>query len=332
MARKSLKPEATSFKVLECVQQKCPCCGKMMWNRYDNYRHIRTLKGVVQLRLKIRCCQNALCKRYRIPYRPEEEGCFALPKQEFGLDVIALVGALRYQEHRSIPQIHEHLQAKNISISERTVTHLLSRYDELVSLWLKDRSRLKAIAKKQGRVILAIDGMQPEVGHEVLWVIRDCLSGEILLAKTLLSSRNEDLAALLLEVSKTLEIPIEGVVSDGQQSIRKAVEVALPGSAHGLCHFHYLKEAAKMIYEADRHAKKELKKQVRGIRPIERNVSGQNEMVSQVVQGYCLAVRGSLTHDGRPPLDPSGLKLQERLTLIEQSLERVEKKGALQNP
>jgi hypothetical protein len=64
-------------------------------------------------------------------------------------------------------------------------------------LWLKDRFRLQAIALKQGRVILAIDGMQPEVGHEVLWVIRDCLSGEILLAKTLLSSRNEDLAALL---------------------------------------------------------------------------------------------------------------------------------------
>lgn len=68
----------------------------------------------------------------------------------------------------------------------------------------------------QGRVILAIDGMQPEIGHEVLWVIRDCLSGEIILAKTLLSSRNEDLVALLLEVTNTLNVPIDGVVSDGQ--------------------------------------------------------------------------------------------------------------------
>ena len=223
------------------------------------------------------------------------------------------------------------MQDLSICISERTVTHLLSRYDELLSLWLKDNQRLKAIAKKQGRVILAIDGMQPEVGHEVLWVIRDCLSGEILLAKTLLSSRNQDLAALLLEVSNTLDIPIDGIVSDGQQSIRKAVEVALPGVAHGLCHFHYLKEAAKVIYEADRHAKKELKKQVRGIRKIERSVSGSDEKVATVVNGYCLAVRGSLTSDGRPPLDPSGLKLQERLTLIKQSLERLDKKGACHN-
>jgi hypothetical protein len=36
--------------------------------------------------------------RYRCPYRPEEEGLWALPHGEFGLDVIALVGMLRYEE------------------------------------------------------------------------------------------------------------------------------------------------------------------------------------------------------------------------------------------
>lgn len=331
MARKSPQPKATSSEVLECVQQNCPSCGKPMWNEYNNLRRVRTLKGIVQLLLKIRRCQNKSCERYRIKYRPEQEGIWALPQQEFGLDVIALVGALRYQEHRSISQIHQQLRNRGVEVSERSVTNLLERYDELVALWLSDHSRLKAIAKKQGRLILAIDGMQPDVGHEVLWVIRDCLSGEILLAKTLLSSTNEDLAALLLDVKNTLDVEIDGVISDGQQSIRKAVEVALPGIAHGLCHFHYLKEAAKVIYEADRHAKKELKKRVRGIRKIERSFSNSDEKVAQVINGYCLAVRGSLTSDGYPPLDASGLKLQERLTLIEQSLERVDKKGVYHN-
>ena len=173
--------------------------------------------------------------------------------------------------------IHQQLCAQGVCVSQRSVSHLLERYDELLAVWLSDTERLKAIASKQGRLILAIDGMQPSVGHEVLWVIRECLSGEILLAKTLLSSRNEDLAALLLEVNHTLDVPIVGVVSDGQQSIRKAVEVALPGIPHGLCHFHYLREASKVIYEADRHAKKELKKQVRGIRGIERSVSDSDD-------------------------------------------------------
>ena len=41
---------------------------------------------------------------------------------------------------------------------------------------------------RQGRIVLAIDGLQPDVGHEVLWVLRDVISGEILLARSLLSS------------------------------------------------------------------------------------------------------------------------------------------------
>ncbi len=47
-----------------------------------------------------------------------QEGNWALPQQEFGLDVIALVGALRYQEHRSIPQIHQQLRNQGVEVSE----------------------------------------------------------------------------------------------------------------------------------------------------------------------------------------------------------------------
>ncbi len=82
---------------------------------------------------------------------------------------------------------------------------------------------------------------------------RDCLSEEILLARTLLSAKTQDLVDLLAEVKQAVVVPIAGVISDGQQSIRKAVGMALPGVPHGLCHFHYLREAAKPIYEADRN-------------------------------------------------------------------------------
>lgn len=327
MGRRTGQPEATSEQVLECVQQLCPNCGLLMWNKYDNSRRIRTLKGVVQLRLKVRRCATSECERFGLPYRPEAEGKWALPQHEFGLDVIAYVGALRYQEHRSVPQMHIILQQRGISISQRTVTHLLARYDELLAVSLNNSERINARLYQQGKAILAIDGMQPDVGHEVLWVIRECLSGEILLARTLLSGKNQDLAALFGEVKTTLEVPIVGVVSDGQRSIRKAVEVALPGVAHGLCHFHYLREAAKEIYEAERHAKKELKKRVRGVREIEQQLSEYAQDEAQVVEGYCLAVRSALTDDGVPPSDASGVKLHQRLDLIEQSLGRVAQKG-----
>ena len=183
--------------------------------------------------------------------------------------------------------------------------------------------------RQQGRVILAIDGLQPDVGHEVLWVLRDCLSGEILLARSLLVVHRQGPGRPdRPRCAQALPVPITGVISDGQESIRKAVAQALPGVPHQLCHFHYLREAAKPIYEADRHAKKELKKRVRGIRPIERAAEkeaeeGEDDAEAEIVRGYCAAVRAALTDDGLPPLAASGLKLHDRLSRIAASLDRV---------
>ena len=123
-------------------------------------------------------------------------------------------------------------------------------------------------------------------------------------------------------------VPVVGVISDGQTSIRQAVALVLPGVPHQLCQFHFLREAAHPIFEADRHAKKELKKQVRGIRGIERAVEERDDAEAVLVQGYCAAVRSAITDDGRAPLSASGLKLKQRLEKVAGSLDRVQQKGA----
>jgi hypothetical protein len=196
---------------------------------------------------------------YHRPYRPEGEGAFALPQGEFGLDVIALVGALRHAQHRSVPEIHRELLGRGVAVSERSVTNLLDRYEELVALRLTDQAALREKLTKQGRVVLALHGLQPDVGHEVLWVVRECLSGEILLARSLLSATEESLSGLLREVLERLEVPVLGLISDGQHPIRRAVAGVLPRVPHQLCQTHYLREAAKEVYEADRHAKRNSK-------------------------------------------------------------------------
>jgi hypothetical protein len=236
------------------------------------------------------------------------------------------VGVLRHAGHRSIPEVHAELVGRGVPISMRGVGNLLDRYDELPALSCSDVERLKAVTAKAGRVVLAIDGLQPDVGHEVLWVIRDVLSGEVLLARSLLSSSQDDLAKLLGEVKGALPAPIVGVVSDGQTSIRKAVAKALDGAPHQLCHFPYLREAAAPVYEADRHAKVRLKKEVRGVRPLERPVEGRDDPEADTIRGYCAAVRSALTDDGRPPLEASGLKLQDRLARVAARLDRVQAK------
>jgi hypothetical protein len=288
MACKTPRPKATAAKTIATLTRVCPGCGHSTTIDYYNHRCLTTLQGVFSFRLQIRRCHTFSCPLYRRPYRPEAEGRLALPYHEFGLDLLATVGALRYVEHRGVPEIHQDLTRRGVVLSQRTVTNLLDRYDELRALTVADLDRLGPILHKQKRVLLAIDGLQPDVGHEVLWVIRDCISGEILLAVSLLSSTPGDLATLLTTVKERLEtmaVNIAGIVSDGQHSIRKAVAKALPGVPQQLCQFHYLREAGLPIFEADRHAKKELKKRVRGIRQIERKVEDRQDTVAQVIQG-----------------------------------------------
>ena len=323
MPRTRCRPRPTQAKVLTPVATHCPECGHLLRTTRCKYRTVTTLDAVTRLTLRIRCCPNPDCSCYQRPYRPEAESLLALPHHEFGLDVLALVGRLRHAEHRSVPEIHQELTRRGVVIALRSVSNLLDRYDELRALATADRQRLHALLRKQRRVVLAIDGLRPDVGHEVLWVLRDLLSGEVLLARSLLSATIADLKGLLTEVRQALPVPIKGVISDGQDTIRKAIAQALSGVPHQQCHFHYLREAAKPIYEADRHAKKELKKCVRGVRPIERQAEQEEDEQAAVVRDYCAAVRSALTDDGRPPLDASGLKLRGRLEQIAASLDRV---------
>src|SRR5919201_564896 len=105
MARTTSRPTPTATRILQPLGHHCPVCGETMWAAYHNYRTITTLEDVVHLTLQIRRCLNQACPQFRRPYRPEEEGRLALPKHEFGLDVIAWVGTLRSaqrsEEHTS---------------------------------------------------------------------------------------------------------------------------------------------------------------------------------------------------------------------------------------
>jgi hypothetical protein len=328
MARTTPRPQPTRVQTLQPMLRHCPLCGHLMWAAYDHYRTVTTLTGVRRLTLTIRRGITPACPQFQPPYRPEEEGRYALPKHEFGLDVMALVGTLRDAQHRSVPEIHQELRRRHVVMAPRTVRHLLARDAELVALSWADPTRLQPITSAHGRVILARDGLQPDVGHEILWGVRDGLATEVLLARRLLSATQEDLAALIHAVQQALAVPIVGVISDGQLAIRRAVAHALPDVPHPWCHFHDLNEAATPVYEADRHAKKALKKRVRGVRPIARQLDGRTDPEAEVIRGYGGAGRRALTDDGRPPLVAAGLRRHDRLTAIADSLDRGATRGS----
>jgi len=236
MARREARPPAEREVRLPPRRMHCVNCEQRLWVAYHAGRTLMTFRGLVHLTLVVRRCRNQECDLYHLPYRAEEEGAWALPHGEFGLDIITVVGQLRYGEHRSIPEIHQRLVQRGVSIGKpdrhRTARNATKNWSHCT--W-QMRSGSRPGSREPRQVLLAIDGMQPDVGHEVLWIIRDCLSGEVLLARSLLSSTRGDLAILLGEVKEAVPVPIRGVISDGQQTIRQAVERCLPEVPHQLC-------------------------------------------------------------------------------------------------
>src|SRR5262245_1368951 len=98
MPRRSVRPPADRTLELTTHPRTCPSCGRPLWAANKPHRTVVTLDGLVRLHLQVRSCRNPDCPRYKACLRPEQEGRFALPQHEFGLDVIALVGTLRHAE------------------------------------------------------------------------------------------------------------------------------------------------------------------------------------------------------------------------------------------
>src|SRR5262249_48764760 len=139
MARRECRP--TPSREVTLVAQKTACleCGQGLWVAYHRHRTVVTREGLCRLTLVIRRCSNRQCPPYHRACSPEEEGRWVLPPGEFGLELIALIGAWRFAEHRSVLEIHQRLLARGVAIAERTVTHLVHRYEEWVALRLADQ-------------------------------------------------------------------------------------------------------------------------------------------------------------------------------------------------
>ena len=159
-----------------------------MWAAYHNYRTITTLEAIMRLTLQMRRCLNPACPQVRQPYRPAAEERLALPKHAFGLDVLTFIGTQRSAHHHRVPTIHQAVMECGLAGAPRTVTNLVERYDALGALSRQKTAWLRRLTQPQGRVILALAGLQPAVGPAVLWSLRDGLAGAVLLARSFLSA------------------------------------------------------------------------------------------------------------------------------------------------
>lgn len=321
--------------VLKNRLRSCPRCGAPLRFAYRRKRRLILLRERLALEVDVDRCSDAGCS-LSVGFAPPEEARLALPKFTYGLDVLTEIARLRWVMRQSVPEIHRTLgESHELPMSERNVDYSIQTWQELATAWvLQDRSRIESL-KQQGGIILGMDGLQPEKGHDTLYLIRDTISQTNLLTRALSNSSSENLVELIEEV-KGLGVPILGVVTDKQNSLVLAVDKALPDTPYQLCQFHFFRNLAKPVMEMDRAMKKGIKKKLRGIAPVERSLEKMKQQGGEAAgtaaleqaEAYCVALRATLQDDGKPPLDPGGVKMVQRLELIDRSLARSQKKGA----
>jgi hypothetical protein len=285
---------------------------------------------------------------------PEIESATALPGWGIAWDVFCWIGHRRFSRHASIPQIRADLHdAFAIDLAVTGIANYIHRYQAMLAARQQDPDALRRHYQGTEPLILSIDGLQPEKGHETLYVVRELAGKRVWFAEPLLSAAATEVQRLITRAkdwAEALGKPVALWVSDKQDAFVTGIAAEFPGVPHRYCANHFLRDLARPVLEADSHAKVQMRRKVRGLRGIERSVperrqaSGPEESPStaevaaavpddpsgDVVLEYCAAVRGILNNDQGGPLHPPGLEMSDALTAVRQSLGRnlAAEKGA----
>ena len=347
MARRS--PHGSSFRkvVLEPEHPFCGKCGRRMHVRNHRRRRIYSLLGPLQLVCKLVQCPHAACSNHFRTFGPEQELRLAMPRWLIGWDVFCWLGHRRFARHWSVPQLRaELLDSYAIVLSADATEDYLQRYQCMLAARQQDFALLQQAYATRRQVVLSIDGLQPEKGHETLYVVRELGCQRVWFASPLLSSATDEIRPLIVQAkdwAERLGCRIRLWMSDKQDAFVATIACECPGVPHRYCSNHFLRDLAKPVLELDSHAKVQMRRKIRGLRAIAREVLKERAAVAasqdcdperpvaaavtavkgmEVVLDYCAAVRGILNDSQGGPLRPPGLRMSEALGDVRKSLKR----------
>jgi len=305
-------------------------------------RTVITLDGIIKLNHAGYRCPDVQCPGHQRTYRSPVADALALPYFTFGLDIVLLVGRLHLGKHQTVDEVHEQLLERlvplGVTISRREILYLFEAYSTLLraSSEAKEDQPWLAQVKKNGGIIVSVDGIQPEKGNETVYVVRDALTGRVLVAEQVTSSETAVMKALLAPVV-ALGVAVLGTITDAQESELQAVEQLWPQVPHQVCQFHALRDASQSAFEADKQVKtamrKKLQPKVRAVRKqLKKQIpTASPEEASQlaVLDDYASGMLTALNTDGVQPFKYAAVEAADMFDEVEASLQQLSKKGGL---
>lgn len=183
-------------------------------------------------------------------YHSQQLRCLTPQRCTYGYDVLVYVGYALFLHTCSEGQIIEKLARRNISISQREIGFLGKKFIAYLAIaHQQSRQRLKAHMALRGGYVLHMDGTcEGDSPH--LFTGIDGIAQIVLDNIKLPSEKAELLIPFLRQIKRQYGGPI-ALVHDMGQGILSAVKTVFKGIPDFICHFHFLRDIGKDLFETD---------------------------------------------------------------------------------
>jgi hypothetical protein len=187
------------------------------------------------------------CKRI---YRSGERRKLTPHRGQFGFDIIEYIGRALFVDCLNESAIQAALAIKNIPISTSEIAFLGKRFIVYLALAHQQCSEaLKDYMSSKGGYILHLDGTcEGDSPH--LFSCIDAVS-DIVLGNRKMPTESSDTIIPLLDRFKSNYGPPIAMVHDMGKAILKAVETVFPTVPDYICHFHFLRDIGKDLFEGE---------------------------------------------------------------------------------
>src|SRR5207244_2591607 len=139
-------------------------------------------------------------------FSPEAALSISMPRWCLGWDVLCWLGHRRFARHWSVPQLRLELKDTHwIRLSDDAIENDIGRYQTMLAARQQDPEQLAEVYRDIASFVLTIDGLQPEKGHETLYVVRELMRKRVWFAEPLLSSATEEVRGLRAIERRVLE-------------------------------------------------------------------------------------------------------------------------------
>jgi len=270
-----------------CISQSFCECGKALIVHKTRTKELATLHiGEFTAKETIKKCPS--CKK---KYVSEELHSLLPYRCTYGFDVIVYIGLSTFVAHKNSLTIQQELKHRNIKISLRHICYLSKRFIVYLAIAHRQSQRqVKQHMQSKGGYILHLDGTCEGAEPPIFSAI-DAISDIVLDNQKMTTENSQCISTLLQRIKLAYGVPL-ALMSDMNSAISNAVGKIFPGIKHYVCHYHFLRDLGKDLFEHDhstirRHIKKhKTKKLLRTAAKQLKDIIDNDEQLTSSLQAY----------------------------------------------